>query len=264
MKINNRRGRKMSNEQKLIEQNQTVLETQEDPRVGSLKREKDWFIAVEGVNETKSYYDKKEIKTTLRNAILEGRHRQASAVAIYVKTKDGKWNLVNKTLRDFAKDYFQLRILYQPVWGHAMAGMKWGILVGIGLKLLDTLILLGSINPQLAFFFLIAIVACCIPRIGVVGMIMVSYLMIKFSKVNFFFIGIAAALTGAILGCLPGMAIGGAIGMYRRSNLPLAQDVMAETGNLMVTTLILPLFGGTALLLFYFYVFNPWLIKVWQ
>src|SRR5208282_3108649 len=124
----------------------------------------------------------------------------------------------------FAKGHFKLRVLYEPVWAHAMAGVKWGVLIGIGLKFLDTLILLASVNGELAFMFLVAAGVCAIPRIGIPAMIVVYFVMSKFTKANLFMALLAVMLIGSILGCLPGMAIGGAIGLGRKKNLPLAGD----------------------------------------
>lgn len=253
----------MSEDQKTTAmQAQPVGEKEDDPWIVSLKGQMDWFIVVDAGLDTQCHYEKKDLKTGLRTAIVEGKHQQNSAVAIYAKTKEGKWTQVDNTLLGFAKSHFYLHVLYEPVWSHAMAGLKWGAITGMILKLLDTLIALGSVDPGLAFLFLIAIGACMIPRIGFVAMAVISFYLIKLSKINFFFMGIAAALAGAMLGCLPGMAIGGAIGFYRKKSLPVAQGAIAEADNLVLKAFVLPLLGGVAGIVCYFYVINPWLIKV--
>jgi hypothetical protein len=143
-----------------------------------------------------------------------------------------------------------------------MAGLKWGALVGVGLKLLDTLIMLGSADPALAFMFLVAIGVCFIPRVGMIAVIIVVIAMAKFTRVNLFIMGLAAALIGAILGCLPGMAIGGIIGFRRKSSLSCARDATPEPEGLFVKAVLLPLIGGCGLFVFYILVFNPWLVSV--
>jgi hypothetical protein len=140
-----------------------------------------------------------------------------------------------------------------------MAGLKWGIIIGIVAKLADTLFLLGSVDPGLAILFLIAIGICFIPRIGIIGIAIIAVIFMKFSKINFFLIGIAAALTGGILGSLPGMAIGGIIGYYRRNSIARAHDAGMESKGLFLKAVLLPLITGFALFGFYIFVFNPWL-----
>lgn len=253
----------MSEDQKTTAiQVQPVGEKEDDPWIVSLKGQMDWFIVVDAGLDTQCHYDKKDIKTALRTAILEGQHRQDSAVVVYSKTKEGKWIQTNKTLEGFAKGYFHLHVLYEPVWSHALAGLKWGAVTGMVLKLLDTLIALGLVKPELAFLFLVAVGVCFIPRIGTAAMIVISIFLVRESKINFFFMGMAAALAGAMLGCLPGMAIGGAIGLYRKKSLPIAQGAVAEADNLVMKAFVLPLLGGVAWIVCYFYVVNPWLIKV--
>lgn len=234
----------------------------EKTQIDTLKEYLDWFIVVDAGLDSQCHYEKKDLKTGLRTAIVEGKHQQNSAVAIYAKTKEGKWTQVDNTLLGFAKSHFYLHVLYEPVWSHAMAGLKWGAITGMVLKLLDTLIALGLVKPELAFFFLIAVGVCFIPRIGMPAMIVISIFLVRVSKINFFFMGIASALAGAMLGCLPGMAIGGTIGLYRKKSLPVAQGAVAEADNLVMKAFVLPLLGGVAWIVCYFYVINPWLIKV--
>jgi hypothetical protein len=45
---------------------------------------------------------------------------------------------------------------------------------------------------------------------------------------------------------------------------PRAQDAVAEGTNLAMTAFVLPLLGGTVAILFYYFVFNPWLMEVLQ
>lgn len=220
----------------------------------------DWYVEVES-SDSWSCHGKDEIGTSLRENILKGEYTRTSKVAVHVKDKEGKWQKTESTLFEFAKGNFSLRILFQPVWSHAMAGLKWGAMVGIGLKLLDTLILLGSVDPALAIMFLVAIGICFIPRFGFGAVIMFLIITAKYTEANFFMMGIAAALTGSILGCLPGMAIGGVIGFCRSNSLERAKD-HEESGGLFAKAVLLPAMGGGGLFAFYLFVVNPWIVSI--
>jgi len=234
----------------------------EESGLNSLKNNKDWLAVAQTSSGEQRIFDKKQFIPALRAGILDGLFTAGSAVDVHVKAQDGTWNKTTSSLAQFAKGHFHLRVLYEPVWSHAMAGLKWGALVGIGLKLLDTLILLGSVDPSMAVLFLVAIGVCFIPRIGMAGVAMVSFMMFKYSKANFFMIGLSAALIGATLGCIPGMAIGGAVGFSRKKELPQAPDAEPEPDGLMLKAVVFPFLGGVALWSFYLFIFNPWLLSI--
>jgi len=137
-----------------------------------------------------------------------------------------------------------------------------GAIVGGGLKLLDTLIMLGTVDPMLAFLFLAAIAVAFIPRVGRIGVIAVVIFSMAYTKAHLFMIGIVAVLTGAILGSLPGMAVGGIIGLSRKNSFPLAKDAEPESSGLLFKATIVPLVLGMALFALYIFVFNPWLMTV--
>ena len=150
-----------------------------------------------------------------------------------------------------------------PVWSHAMAGLKWGALVGVGLKLLDTFVALASVDPMMALLFAGAVVVCCVPRIGVIGIIVISLWMTKYSSANFFLMAGAAALVGAVLGSLPGMAIGGIVGLCRKGHLPRVEGAPElSPGDALARAVVLPALGGGVLLAMYFLVVNPWIYEV--
>ena len=270
---------KLSNEEKkecfgsvTITQQKTKTELsadkQEDSQVEYLRKDKDWFIEVEENSDARFYcdarfyYSKEELPTKLRTSILEGKYQKDSKVVIHQKDKNGNWQQSESTLYEIAKSHFILRVLYQPVWSHAMAGLKWGAIVGVALKLIDTLILLGSVDPTLAFLFLAAIVVVFIPRIGIIGVIGIVFLSMKYTRANLFIMGLSAALIGSILGCLPGMVVGGIIGLSKKNSLPRAKDAPPEPDGIVIKAIILPLISGIALFSFYIFVFNPWLITV--
>jgi len=234
----------------------------QEAEIEALKKQYDWFAITQTLDGQRRLCVKKQVADTLRRDVLDGVLNGASLVEIHAKSQDGKWVKTSSPLAQFAKGHFKLRVLYEPVWAHAMAGVKWGVLTGIGLKFLDTLILLASVNGKLAVMFLIVAGVCAIPRVGMPAMIAVSFAMWKFANVNLFLAVVAVMLIGSILGSLPGMAIGGAIGLVRKKNLPLAGDAQPERRALFVKAVLLPLAGGAGLWAFYLLVFNPWLMTV--
>ncbi|MBU4054163.1 MAG: hypothetical protein KKA41_07310 [Proteobacteria bacterium] len=238
------------------------LENPNEADLDGLKAQKDWFIEIDQADGSKHFFGKEEISTRMRAEIFEGKYQKNHSVSVHSKDKDGKWTQKDSPLFEFSKSYFSLRTLYQPVWSHALEGLKWGALAGIGLKLLDTLVLLGTVDPALAFMFLVAIVVCCIPRFGMIGVIGISIFMMKYSKANFFLMGLSAGLVGAILGCLPGMAVGGLIGLARKNSLSVTRDGSSDPEGLFLKAVVLPAIGGCALWIFYIFVFNPWLTNV--
>jgi hypothetical protein len=246
----------------LLPQQTAPAQSAPDTEVEAFKKSNDWFVVAQTSNGQRRLSNKKLFIDTLRKDILDGVLTAVSTVDIHAKTKEGQWNKSTAPLAQFAKGHFKLRVLYEPVWSHAMAGLKWGALVGIGLKFIDTLILLGSVNPGVAFMLVVVAGVCAIPRIGLPAMIVVSIAMAKFTRANLFITLLSIMIIGSILGCLPGMAIGGAIGFGRIKSLPLAGDATPEREGLALKALVLPLLGGVGLWGFYFFVFNPWLMSV--
>jgi hypothetical protein len=234
----------------------------EDVDSQALKKTRDWFAAVQTVSGERRIFDRAQFVTSLHDGVRGGVFNLNTPVTVHAKSQDGKWNETTSPLAQVAKGHFKLRALYEPVWSHAIAGLKWGALVGIGLKLLDTFITLGSVDPSLAMMFLVAVGVCFIRRIGMVAIIVISIVISKFSHANFFMMGMSAALTGSALGCLPGMAIGGAIGLSRKKKLPRATDAKPEPDGLLFKAVVFPGLAGATLWAFYLFVFNPWLASL--
>ncbi len=244
-----------------LSQPEAPSQTPTDEEVETFKKTCNWFVV--GENSTGRWFcTKKEFADIFRRNILEGTFTAACTVDVHVKTKDGKWNKTSSSLAQFAKRHFKIGVLYEPVWSHAMAGLKWGALSGIVLKYLDTLFLLGSIDPRMAFLFLVVTGVCVIPRLGMPLVIVVSISLYRFTKANLFITLLAVMLFGSILGCLPGMAIGGAIGFLRRKNLPVASDATPERSGLVWKVMVLPLLGSVIILGGYFGVVNPWFQQI--
>jgi hypothetical protein len=150
------------------------------------------------------------------------------------------------------------------VWGHAMEGLKWGATIGIGLKCLDTLITFLQVDVLTAILFLAAIGVCFIPKIGAGLMIFLAIAFTWFTGVNLFLTVLVAGITGAVLGALPGMAIGGLVGLLRRNAGKAPADTQPESGIVSVTAFILPLIGGVGLLAVYIMVINPWICSLFE
>jgi len=142
-------------------------------------------------------------------------------------------------------------------WGYAKSGLTSGIYIGIGLKCLDTFIGLVQVDGLTAFLFLIAIGVCFIPKIGGGIAFTLAIAFTWFTGLNLFLMVLVAALAGAILGALPGMAIGSVVGLIKNSS-----NGSTESIGTIITSFVLPLLGGTGLLLVYFLIFNPWLASV--
>ncbi len=211
---------------------------------------------------------KKELARIFRGDILEGRLNAESSVEVYTKNDKGQWDKNTRPLSQFATGYFKLRVLYEPVWAHAMAGLGWGAMIGIALKFLDSLIGLGLVNPALALAFLgwtVFFIAFSKNLLVGAAVLYVLYRVCRDLKVDLFTPGISLSvaivtITGLILGGPPGMAIGGAIGLLRKPYLTLAPDAKPERKLLAWKVFILPLLASIGLWWFYLGVFCPWAI----
>ncbi len=233
----------------------------DEEQIETLKKTKKWFAIALNNSGEKIIYQLETFQNEMEKNIIEGIHSANNPIDTYTKNDKGEWTKANSTVTLFSRGYFKLGVLYRPVWSHAVSGLKWGALIGVAIKLFDTFIMLLQVEEGMAFLFLIAIGVCFIPRIGMGLMIVVSLILSRLSKVNFFFMALAGALVGAIIGCLPGMALGGIIGLVRRDNLQKAKDAEPEENHVVVKSVILPLVFGLLIIWFYIFVFNPWLVE---
>jgi len=233
----------------------------EEEQIENLKKTKKWFAIAQNNSGEKIVYHPETFLDEMEKNIIEGIHSANNPVDTYTKNDKGEWTKVNSSMTQFSRSHFKLGVLYRPVWSHAVLGLKWGAIIGVIIKLLDTFLLLLQVEEGIAFLFLIAIGVCFIPRIGMGLMVVISLILSRLSKVNFFFMALAGALVGAIIGCLPGMALGGIIGLVRRDNLPKAKDAEPEENHVVVKSVILPLVFGLFIIWFYIFVFNPWLVE---
>ena len=236
-----------------------------DPRVEILKKTCDCFFEVEAKDGLLKFYQGKDLLEELPQDLTAGTVDRQSAVTLHTQDPDdaGSWTTVKGDVSELSESHFEIKRLYEPVWTYAMRGMKWGAVGGVILMLADTFLMLAATEPSLGLLFLCAVLVCFIPKIGMLGVCMISMMMFRISEVNFFIMGLSAGLTGAILGALPGMAIGGAIGLLRCNSLASPKDLTIEDrqGNL-INAFLAPLCGCTGVFALYLYVFNPWLIEV--
>lgn len=170
-------------------------------------------------------------------------------------------------LAEFAKEHFKLRILYEPVWSHALAGLKWGALAGICLKLADTFMLLDSVDRTLGGLFLAAIafaVSLWVALRDMAAPIILTAVALFVTKFVDLSMG-RGTRSGAHrgnFGLLAWQAVGGAIGLVRQKSLPRAKDALPEPGGLLLKMVIFPLVVGAAVWVLYLLFFNPWITSV--
>jgi hypothetical protein len=220
------------------------------------------FLAVETPDEAIRYYTLKEIPETMPSAVLDGIHVPNSNSIVYTKNAEGTWIEKTQPFQNIINEHFKLKRLFKPVWSYAMKGLKWGIIIGIIFKLLDTAVTLFMVEPGAGVCFIVAIAVCMIPRIGIIGAVVAAFVMGRFYEANFFIMGIASALAGAMIGFLPGMAVGGVIGMIKKNSLLLAPNADPKEDAGIYKAILLPFVSGLIILYLYLFVFNTWLSKV--
>jgi hypothetical protein len=242
--------------------NEPTSNSEESEIVRENKKNKDWFIILTNSTNGKFAFDRNNFIEELKKGLINGTYGLENNFECHYKDEKGNWALENTTVKEFSKDINELKMLYNPVWNHAVIGLTWGAIIGVGLKILDSAILLGYSDPTLSFLFLGAVGITFIRKIGVMGVVIAGFLLTKYTGMNFFMMAIVAAAVGAVLGCLPGMFVGGLIGWIRRNFIPKAHDAICEPASKLILTIGLPLLGGTALIYSYIVYFNPWLISI--
>jgi hypothetical protein len=245
--------------------------------IQALKKSTNLLLEIALPSGERQLFNKENGLAILRKGIIEGTFNATSTIDVhYKKDQDSDWSITNVTLAEFAKEHFELRIEYEhPIWTHALAGLKWGALIGGFLKLIDTFMLLHSVNRHLGdIFFMTVMMAIFLTlalrvgfenigsRVGLenrpvlfiiaFGALIIFQLMGQMDMAQkqqmIKVIGMisGAASVGAILCCLPGMAVGGAIGLVRQKSLPRAKDALPEQGDLVLKTIVFPLVVGSA------------------
>ena len=228
----------------------------------ALKESKDWFIEVHQQNGIVTYFDNGNFIVGLRSKLIDRVFQKDDRLIVYSKDEQGVWGETEFTIGSFSRHHFKLNLLFKPIKEHALMGLKWGAIGGAVLKLLDTVVGLYAAEPTLALLFLAAIGVCIIPRIGTVGVVILSFIIMQTSSMNFFLVGLVSGVTGALLGCLPGMFIGGAIGVIRKQSFKHTIQSFDEKGYNFFTVVLTPLLVGTGLIVLYLMVLNPMFLKM--
>ena len=228
----------------------SAIKTEAD-EIDLLKQEHSWFVSLVSQG-TKTFYSKKDVGKEIREKILQNELTKETPITVYKKSTPKEWKEESTTLLELTKDCFNLRVLYEPVWSHAITGLKWGALLGILLKLIDAVIMIGMIEPGYALLFVLAICMATIPNVGPVISVVGLLAMGRATGFSFLWTALGAILVGAVLGCLPGMGIGGIVGSIRKKRLPLASDAEPESEKILLKAVILPFAIG--LLVFIIYI----------
>lgn len=198
----------------------------------------------------------------LRAEILQGTLCRDTKTSIKFKRGDGKWATWNGTLIQCAWRYrSQLANLYMPVRCHAVAGLGYGVLVGVCILIENLGINVFQVNQQYGMaimalpvcwllFWLLSEgklrgqyanqlrAACCLAILALPVYIC--------SKSVLFFALLGAVTGGGLFFGLLGMAFGAMRGAIRGRHLERAKDAPRENATLRV---VIPL--GIALLLWW-------------
>ena len=209
-------------------------------------------------NENGYVFSDNQIVNDLYDMIEEGKLAEDAEVSYKIA---GNTEETKSTLREFAKTEFKLDTLYRPIWSHTWAGLTWGCIVGIVLKMLDTAAFLFMGDPLVGVMFIAALAICFIPRIGFMGFAAFFYFSFKMGiPGNLFLTVITSAAVGAILGMLPGMSIGTLVGLVRSRYLPRAPLVQESSGNAFICGFLLPLISGLTIILLWIFWITPMII----
>lgn len=233
-----------------------------DVNIETYKKQCDWFVAASTADGQSRVCTKEDFKERLRQDILAGRLKANSAVYVYAK-KGAAWDESTPSLRTFAQKHYKLQALYEPVWALATNGRAWGMLVGMGLAILNSILLYGTANRYgmtnhlVAIGLAAALLVFFIPGVGPkIAPYPFAFAMVMGGLGCAF--GILAGLTVlATLGAVSGMAIGGLIGWTWEDKLPRAPDAPAPAHGAF-QSVVLPFVGALLLWSAYLFVFYPW------
>lgn len=198
-----------------------------------------------------------ELPAALEAGIVDGTFRADMPVRCEVNAGDGNWVKSDATVRAVARNWLSTDALYRPVMSYALAGLRWGAIVGVILKLLDTTVLMAAVDPTMLVLWLLTLGAVFIPRVGVGAVILFSIFSAQAGAPNFFIVAGAATLTGGALGALPGMFVGGLVGIVRRDRAPHSPEAEHEGAGTVLAGVVLPGVAGLAVLAAYVFWLSP-------
>jgi hypothetical protein len=185
------------------------------------------FYAEETVNKTLD---------ALRADILNNLLPYSSHTSVRSKSTNGKFITKEGTLLKCALKYGKLADLYMPVRRRSLNGTWIGIVAGVLIYLLGFGFILVQVNPNLGlamialpisavvFFFLERAKIKVQPPLSLIPVAIPAYL----GWNGMFGALIGAAVSAALLSCMPGMAIGAIVGTIQRKKLVLAPDAPQE------------------------------------
>jgi hypothetical protein len=231
-----------------------------DADIAAFKNRCDWFVVAPTLDGQCRICTKKDFAKVLGEDIVAGQLKGENRVRVYLK-KGEAWDESTPLLRSFAQQHLKLQAVYEPVWAHAVTGFLWGAAAGIGLAILNALIYYGVKDPWVAICLAASILVLIVPRFGVKIAPFILGSLGLMGKVAPIFGVLAGILTFAVLGGLPGMTIGGAIGWVSEEKLPRAPDAPAEV-SIVIRALVLPLIGWLLLWSFFALVVYPWAMQV--
>ena len=237
--------------------------------IEALKQKTGWFVAFQTTRGDWRTADKTTFEADLHSHIAGGVVRSESSIDTYAKGDDGGWTKTSARVGEFVKRHFKLGVMYEPVWTHAMSGLTWGAIIGAGLKVLHTIFLFFAADrPEIALGIIGAFLLC-LPRIpGWVKGLMLLACIQGVKQAGFGFItgslmaNASALFTGAAVGCLPGMAIGGIVGFARKDSIPHPPDARPERNGLFLKTVVFPGVGAIAVWILWLCVLTPWIEKM--
>jgi len=241
-----------------------LTETMPEQIIDELSVTESWYIVITTSTGEQYKFFGNDFLNSLKTGLQDGTFTAEDLVVASEKKEDGTWTNSQSTLAEFSKNHFALRKVFQPVLSFSLEGLSWGIIIGIALKLLDTLITFALVDLRMAFFFIGAIAVCFIPRIGLIGVAVISFLIARYTGVNFFLVGLVSAITGAILGVLPGLAVGGLTGLIKRNRCSPDPKLRREPSHIVYTAVVLPFISAILLFWVYLFVFNPWLVDTFS
>jgi hypothetical protein len=178
-----------------------------DASVEIFKNRCDWFVVASTSDGQRRICAKKDFQEVLRDDILAGVLRSEDELQGHSRREDGSWVESSPPLREFVLLHRKLRVLYEPVWTHAATGALWGTVAGVGLAILNALIMYGMKDPLVAVCLGASVLAPFIPRIGPkIAPFILGSLGLMGRAADVFGI-LAAVVIWIILGGLPGMTI---------------------------------------------------------
>jgi hypothetical protein len=160
-------------------ENEQEIDSEESEIVKENKKNKDWFIILTNSSNGKFAFDRNNFIEELKKGLINGTYSSDNNFECHFKDEKGSWALENTNVIKISKDINELKMLYNPVWNHAVIGLTWGAIIGVGLKILDSAILLGYSDPTLSFLFLGAVGITFIRKIGVMGVVIAGFLLTK-------------------------------------------------------------------------------------